>query len=90
MALTDLLTRIDAPLRRMDDNLKNICDDLQGELFCKSGKPRLTISSVEACGNRSVAFARTIYSTSQADETGHVGGNWAMASVRSHLQTMEG
>ncbi|KAF2878160.1 hypothetical protein BDV95DRAFT_13028 [Massariosphaeria phaeospora] len=29
MALTDLLTRIDAPLRRMDDNLKNVCDDLQ-------------------------------------------------------------
>jgi hypothetical protein len=29
--LVDLLSRIDEPLRRMDDGLKNIHDELQGK-----------------------------------------------------------
>ena len=38
--LKRLLADIDAPLRRMDDNLKNIQDDLQGEWLTKKQSTR--------------------------------------------------
>lgn len=51
------LTRLNEPLQRMDDELKHIHDNLQGKQTCRPVRQSLTVLSVEAYGNRSMAFA---------------------------------
>ena len=80
-----LLADIDAPLRRMDENLKDIQDDLQSEWSTKGTKHSLMAPSIQAHRYFTVDVARTIYSTSQADEAGCASRNWAMASLRPRL-----
>ena len=80
-----LLADIDAPLRRMDDNLKNIQDGLEGGLFTKGTKHSLTAPSIQAQRGFTVGVARTIYSTSQAGKARRAFRNWAVASVRPSL-----
>jgi len=46
--LVELLASIDEPLRRMDDGLKNIHDNLQGKQLYKLAKQRLNDSLFEA------------------------------------------
>lgn len=55
--LVRLLASVDAPLRRMDDNLKNFHDNLQGKNFYKLVEFWLTICSIQARRYRSMAFA---------------------------------
>ena len=55
--LMGLLARIDAPLRRMNDDLKNIHDGLEGEYFNKATEQRIYVFSVETHENCPVAFA---------------------------------
>ena len=80
-----LLAYIDAPLRRMDENLKDIQDDLQGEWSTKGTKHSLMAPSIQANRDFTLGVARTIYSTSQADEAGCASRNRAMASLRPRL-----
>ena len=61
-----LLERIDTPLRRMDDGLKYIHDDLQGRYTNKSNEQLLNVYSIPTHGSFEVAFTRTIHTTSQA------------------------
>ena len=56
-----LLADIDAPLRRMDDNLKDIQDNLQGEWSTKEIKYSLMALSIRAHRDFTVDVARTIY-----------------------------
>jgi len=80
-----LLAYIDAPLRRMDENLKDIQDDLQGEWSTNGIKHLLMAPSIQAHRDFTVGVARTVYSTSQADEAGCASRNRAMASLRPCL-----
>ena len=79
--LKRLLADIDEPLRRMDDNLKDIQDDLQGQWPIKGVNHSLTAPSIQAHRDITVDVARTIYSTSRADEAGRTFRNWAMAPL---------
>lgn len=55
--LKRLLEDINVPLRRMNDNLKNIQDDLQGEQFTNRTKHSLMVSSIQAHRDSTVAVA---------------------------------
>lgn len=79
--LKRLLADIDAPLRRMDNNLKDIQDNLQGEFSTQGINHSLMDHSIQAHGNFTVDVARTIHSTSRADEAGCAFRNRAMASL---------
>jgi hypothetical protein len=59
--LERLLVDIDTPIRRMDDNLKNIHDDLQGGWLSEGTKHSLMAPSIQAHRGFAVAVARTIY-----------------------------
>jgi hypothetical protein len=62
--LKRLLADIDAPLRRMDNNLKDIQDNLQGESSTMGINHSLMAPSIQAHRNFTVDVARTIHSTS--------------------------
>jgi hypothetical protein len=48
---------MDAPLRRMDDSLIDIQDNLQGGWLYVSAEEKLTVFSVETCRNSPVAVS---------------------------------
>jgi len=59
--LNRLLADIDEPLRRMDDNLKDVQDNLQGQWSVKGMNHPLTAHSIQAHRDITVDVARTIH-----------------------------
>lgn len=76
-----LLKDINVPLLRMDDNLRNIQDGIQGKWFSKGTNYSLMAPRTQAPRDFTMDVNRTIYSTSRADKAGCAFRNRAMAPL---------
>jgi hypothetical protein len=85
MEMKRLVENIDAPMRRMNDTLKNVQDNLEGRTIACNKVSYLMDFSVEARGNSALVIARTIYPTSRANEERCPGRNRSLASFGSSL-----